>query len=130
MTETLTYQRYPPSSGKHYGSPQPAGVYRQEVSEGNWLHSLEHGYVVAVVKCQNGCPDTFNQLDAIYKDLPDSQFGNVKFVVTSSGKPYTDGDALITLLAWNNELRLDAVDKDKITRFYKKFVDKGPELVP
>jgi hypothetical protein len=126
----LTYAHYPPSSGKHYDNAQPAGIYRQEVPEGNWVHSLEHGYIVALVKCPNGCPEIFNQLDAIYKDLPESQFGNIKFIVTPYSKPYTDGEAPITLVAWNHEMKLDSVDKDKIVRFYKKFVDKGPELVP
>jgi hypothetical protein len=126
----LTFNYYPPASGKHYDTPKEAGVYRTEVPEGNWVHSLEHGYVVVLVKCADGCPDVFNQLDDIYKSLPKSQFGNVKFVVTPYSHAYTDGDVKITLVAWDHEQRLDSVDKDIITRFYKKFVDKGPELVP
>ncbi len=128
--ETLTFNHIPPSSGKHYPTAQPPGIYRQEVQEGFWLHSLEHGYVVAAVKCTTDCDAIFNQLEEINKGLPNSQFGNVKFIATPYSKPYTDGDAKITLLAWNNEQKLDSVDKDTITRFYKKFVDKGPELVP
>lgn len=128
--EPLTFNHTPPSSGKHYPTSQPAGIYRQEVPEGLWVHSLEHGYIVVAVKCTTDCDAVYSQLDAIYKDLPDSQFGNVKFVVTPYSKPHTDGDAPITLLAWNHEQKLDRVDRDTITRFYKKFVDKGPELVP
>jgi hypothetical protein len=126
----LTFKYYPPASGSHYPEPQPAGVYRQEVSEGNWVHSLEHGYVVILVKCADGCPDSFNQLDDIYKSLPKSQFGNVKLVVTPYSHPFTDGDAKFTLVAWDHEQKMDTLDRDLITRFYKKFVDQGPELVP
>lgn len=128
--EALTFKHYPPSSGTHYTSAQPAGIYRQEVQEGFWVHSLEHGYTVVLVKCPTACPEVYDQLDAIYKKLPESQFNNVKFVVTPYSKPYTDGDARITLVAWNHEQKLDTVDEAVITRFYKKFVDKGPELVP
>jgi hypothetical protein len=128
--ETLTFNRLPPSSGKHYPTAQPAGIYRQEVQEGFWVHSLEHGYVVAAVKCTTDCDAIFNQLEEINKSLPESQFGNVKLIATPYSKTATDGDAKITLLAWGYEQKLDSVDKDIITRFYKKFVDKGPELVP
>ena len=128
--ETLTFAHLPPSSGKHYPTAQPPGIYRQEVQEGFWVHSLEHGYIVAAVKCTTDCDQIFNQLEEINKTLPNSQFGNVKFIATPYSKTATDGDAKITLLAWANEQKLDAVDKDTIVRFYKKFVDKGPELVP
>ncbi|HEY8598118.1 MAG TPA: DUF3105 domain-containing protein [Thermomicrobiales bacterium] len=128
--ETLTFNHLPPSSGKHYPTAQPPGIYRQEVQEGFWVHSLEHGYIVAAVKCTTDCDAIFNQLEEINKRLPESQFGNVKFVATPYSKPATDGDAKITLLAWGYEQKLDSVDKDITTRFYKKFVDKGPELVP
>ena len=128
--ETLTFNHIPPSSGKHYPTAQPPGIYRQEVQDGFWVHSLEHGYVVATVKCTTDCDAVFNQLEEVNKGLPNSQFGNIKFIATPYSKPYTDGDAKITLLAWRYEQKLDSVDKDAITRFYKKFVDKGPELVP
>lgn len=128
--DVLTFKHYPPSSGKHYNTPKASGVYRQEVPEGNWVHSLEHGYIVALVKCPDACPEVFTQLEEIYKSLPNSQFGNVKFVVTPYSHAFTDGDAKITLVAWNHEQKMETVDRDLITRFYKKFVDKGPELVP
>lgn len=127
--DALTFTHIPPSSGKHYPTAQPPGIYRQEVPEGFWVHSLEHGYIVVLVKCTTDCDAVYNQLEALYRELPESQFGNVKFVVTPYSKPYTDGEAPITLLAWGYEQKLDRVDRDIITRFYKKFVDKGPEFV-
>ena len=51
-------------------------------------------------------------------------------MVTPYSHAYTDGEVKITLVAWDHEQRLETVDRDMITRFYKKFVDKGPELVP
>lgn len=128
--DTLTFNHLPPSSGKHYPTAQPPGIYRQEVQEGFWVHSLEHGYIVAAVRCTTDCDTIFAQIDGVYKSLPESQFGNVKFIAIPYNKPATDGDAKITLLAWGYQQKLDSVDKDVITRFYKKFVDKGPELVP
>lgn len=126
----LTFEHYPPSSGKHYPSAQPAGVYHQEVPEGNWVHSLEHGYIAILVKCTTDCASVFDQIDSIYKGLPGSKYGNVKLVVTPYGKPYTDSDSPLMLLAWGHEQRLATVDRDPIARFYNKFVDKGREDIP
>jgi hypothetical protein len=126
----LTFKHYPPSSGTHYTQAQPAGVYKQEVPPGNWVHSLEHGYVVALINCTENCDTLFSQMDAVYKALPNSKYGSVKFVATKYSGEFTNGPVPITILAWDNELRLDTVDKDKITQFYKGYVDKGPEDIP
>jgi hypothetical protein len=129
----LTFQHIPPSSGNHYPSAQPAGIYpEQEINEGYWIHSLEHGYVVALVKCTDNCAIVFDQLEGIYDDvLKESRFGNVKFIATKYSKPFTNGNSpLVTLVAWNHEMELDTVDQQQIERFYNKFVDQGPENVP
>lgn len=126
----LTFKHAPPSSGTHSPTPQPPGVYRQEVPEGNWVHNLEHGYVVILVKCTTDCDTVYNQLDELYKSLPNSKYGKVKLVVTPYSKPYTEGDSPLMLLAWGNEQPLDTVNRDTITRFYNKFVDRGPEDAP
>lgn len=131
--EVLTFQHIPPSSGTHYPSAQPAGIYEnQEINEGYFVHSLEHGYIVALVQCTDNCGPVFDQLEDIYDNvLKDSRFGNVKFVATKYSKPFTNGNKpLVTLLAWNHEMELATVDRQQIERFYNKFVDKGPENVP
>jgi hypothetical protein len=131
----ITYAHYPPSPGKHYPVPQLAGVYRTEVPEGYWVHSLQHGYVVVLLKCADGCPDTYRQLTNLYNGgLPASRSGNVKLVVTVTpyGHPFSDPgkDAPITLLAWDREEMLQQFDRDRIVAFYRAYVDKGPEVVP
>lgn len=128
----LNYKYYPPASGPHYNQPQPAGVYDTEVSPGNWIHSLEHGYVVVLLKCPSGCPDLVTQMRQLYDTIPNSRFGNKKLIVTMYSHAFTDPtkEAPITLVAWNHEEMLPAFDRDKIVAFYKAYVDKGPEQVP
>lgn len=128
----ITYQHYPPSSGTHYGdNATPPGVYREEQPEGAWVHSLEHGYTVVLVKCADGCPDTYRQLEDLYRTgLRKSAFNNVKFVATPYSKPFSEGEAPIAVLAWGQEMKLQTFDRDKIARFYDTFVDKGPEQTP
>src|SRR6185503_14587145 len=76
--QPLVLPHSPPSSGNHYPSALPGGIYRQEANPGNWVHSLEHGYVVALVKCDTDCNAIFNQLQTLYNlGLPKGKFGNV-----------------------------------------------------
>jgi hypothetical protein len=133
----LTFLHYPPSSGKHFDSAQPPGIYAsQEVNEGYWVHSLEHGYVVALVRCDTDCDAIFKQLQDLYdNNLKKSAFGNVKFVATKYSHPFSNGHTPpVTLVAWGHEMELalkdGQIDKQAIERFYNKFVDKGPEQVP
>src|SRR5687768_3678268 len=68
--DPLSFQHIPPSSGKHYPSAQPAGIYpQQEINEGYWIHSLEHGYVVALVNCTDNCGPVFEQLQDMYDNV-------------------------------------------------------------
>ncbi len=135
--EVLTFQHIPPSSGAHYPSAQPAGIYpQQEINEGYWVHSLEHGYIVALVNCTDNCGPIFDQLEDIFENtLKDSRIGNVKVVATKYSKPFPTATAPpVRLVAWNHEMEVPMVngqlDRQAIERFYNKFVDKGPENVP
>jgi hypothetical protein len=128
----LSYQHHPPSSGPHYPSPQPAGVYQAEVPVGRWMHSLEHGYVVALVRCPDGCPEPYQQLGAFYQQAPKGPLGSVKLIVTPYSGDFSDPtkEAPLTLLAWNRELMLPRFDPDAVRAFYTAYVDQGPEAVP
>jgi hypothetical protein len=128
----LAFEHYPPSSGNHYTDPQPSGIYTEEIPEGAWIHSLEHGYIVVLVKCPDGCLDTFFALAELSRDLPPSMFGTVKFIVTPYSHPFSDprAEAPLTLLAWGRERMLQRLDRDTIIQFYKTYVDRGPEPVP
>lgn len=122
----LRYNHYPPSSGPHFNNPQPGGVYDKEVSPGNWIHSLEHGYIVVLLRCPDGCPDTLKQFTDLYQN------GLPRLVVTPYSGEFSNkaDEQPITVLAWGRELMLPTFDRDTIVAFYSQYVDKGPERVP
>src|SRR5438874_915571 len=62
----LTFKSDPPASGNHYSTWARSGVYTEPIEKGYWVHSLEHGYVVLLYNCPNGCPDTVQQLRQFY----------------------------------------------------------------
>ena len=123
---TLTYTHYPPSSGHHYPSPAPAGISATAIPEGNWVHSLEHGYVVILYKpTASGAPSDA-QLRDIMATFPKEKHGSVKIVIT----PYDHMDSPITAVAWERQLSLDRFDRAQLLQFYNAYVDHGPEDVP
>lgn len=63
----FTYNSNPPSSGPHLPTWVKAGIYDSPQSEGELLHSLEHGYVVISYNCNVHLIATSDKREAIRK---------------------------------------------------------------
>jgi hypothetical protein len=122
---TITYKNYPPSSGTHYSTPAQAGFYDTPQQEGNFVHSLEHGYIVLYYKPD--VPDaTKQQLKDLMTKLPMSKYNKVKMVIV----PYTNMTTPFAIAAWDRLLPMSDYNYDVIQTFYQQYVDRGPEDVP
>jgi hypothetical protein len=121
----LVHKHNPPSSGNHYPTPLPAGAYATPQPEGNWIHSLEHGYIVLVYRCSGSeCNDLYLQAKSVFSTLPkESKFNEVKFVSSE----YDNMTPKVAVLAWDKEQDMSAIDVNLITAFYNQFVDHGRE---
>ncbi|MBI1801885.1 MAG: DUF3105 domain-containing protein, partial [Chloroflexi bacterium] len=69
------YNSTPPTSGPHYGTPANWGKYEQGLAEETWIHNLEHGGIVALYNCPQGCPELVSKLEGLLKTGPPSSFG-------------------------------------------------------
>lgn len=130
--EQVNYDDNPPASGPHWSStgiaPVPAGVYDEALEEEQWVHNLEHGYVVILFDCGGPClPSLLDDLQELFDAAPPSElFGNTKLVITPyDGLPFT-----FAVVAWNHQLHLETLDASALLDFYGEFVDQGPEAVP
>jgi hypothetical protein len=121
----INYRDHPPASGNHYGNPAPPGVYPEGLPPGNWVHSLEHGYIVLAYRPPTN-PEMLKQFDEMMRDFPKSKYGFAKMVVI----PYPDMAHPYAALAWTYRLWLDQFDRQKILDFYRAHVDRGPEDIP
>ena len=119
----IEFSQYPPTSGPHYPQPASPGVYVENVAEGFWIHSLEHGYVVVLYQCGADCARIQDNLRTLLADLPRSPVGYVKLVATPNDRI----EKPIVLTAWNYVLELDQYDEAQIRAFYESHVDRGPE---
>ncbi|MEA2645932.1 MAG: hypothetical protein QOE92_1015 [Chloroflexota bacterium] len=127
----VSYTHQPPSSGMHYsdsGAPRRYEAYEESLWPEEWIHNLEHGAIVVVYRCEGTeCDDMYAEAGDLLAALPEeSKFGTVKALTT----PYQDMKPKVAVLAWTKEQDFEKLDVAGITEFYRKFVNKGPELLP
>jgi hypothetical protein len=124
----ITYKHYPPTSGSHYYIWAPLGVYPaakypHPLPVGYWVHNLEHGAIVIVYHCPQGCPALAKQLGELTHTFPLDKYGQVKMIVT----PYDHMQHRIAILAWRWIDQMDSFDRPRLLGFYRKHVNRGPE---
>jgi hypothetical protein len=123
----VLYAANPPASGDHYPIWSPYGIFREPVSPGYWVHNLEHGAIVLLYSCDTDCSQVVTEINQVYTTLPDGAFGEVKLVAT----PFEGQlETRFMLIAWNWQEGFNTVEADRIERFYRDFLDRGPERAP
>jgi hypothetical protein len=137
----VRYTYCPPASGNHYNQPPlgpiPPKYYGPDettVPQG-WVHNLEHGALVVLYSCKNGCPDdaTLARLKAFadpsaFPSSPVCGFPagtNVSPVVTR----FDDMATPFAGLVWNRVLFQDTLDTGQLLAFYNQYGERAnPEL--
>jgi Protein of unknown function (DUF3105) len=118
---------YPPTSGQHWGNIWADWeMYDHPIPPEVFVHNLEHGGIVLLYRCDAPCPDVVAQLRDLYRTFPKAKNAKVKMVVAPDPKIRTP----FAILAWTWIDELPAFDRDRLLRFYRAHVDKGPEDVP
>ncbi len=120
----VTYNSNPPTSGDHYATPEPAGVYDTPIPDGNLIHSLEHGYVIISYNC----------------NLGNSQKTCLSFVGKLAERVNSDSwkliliprlvlDANFALTAWGriDKFNTASATLDRVNAFINAFRGDGPE---
>ena len=119
------FRTEPPVSGTHYDRAAPWGFSATPVPPGIYLHNLGIGGVVFLYKCATPCPDLEQKLLDLYEKTPvDSLTGQRRILITTYEK---DLPAPIVALAWDHQLNLAQFDEATLLRWYKRFLNRGPE---
>jgi hypothetical protein len=104
-----SYNSSPPSSGSHcntwgryatYGAARPLPAC-------NFLHNLEHGAVVLLYNCPDGCPEITDALAAIVAAPPDDPDCIAPRLVLT---PYAEMDVKVAAAAWGYTWTSDCMD--------------------
>lgn len=117
-TASVTYNSNPPSSGPHWPTAAPWGVYDQPEADERYIHNLEHGGIWLSYK-----PSLPADQIILLKDFAKRYR---KVIVTSR----EENDSNISLAAWTRVQKLDSFDERTVIQFIEAHYDQGPEKVP
>jgi hypothetical protein len=109
----------PPTGGPHCPTPAACTVFSQPVNECQWVHNLEHGHVVLLYNCPQGCPEIVDQLTAIRNEFSPSD----KVVLT----PWPPLNSKVAAVVWGWSWSGDSVDHDAITCIFSHQGQDAPE---
>lgn len=105
----VDYEQSPPAGGPHNAMWLNCGIYDQPVPNENAVHSMEHG-AIWVTYDADALSD--EELSTLRAELPSS------YVVLS---PYEGLDSPVVLSAWNQQLKLDSADDERIGQFFEEY---------
>jgi Protein of unknown function (DUF3105) len=115
---TIPYPDPPPVGGDHNPCWGSWGVHDTPLGAEHWVHNLEHGGVVYLYHCPDGCPAEVAQLTSLVK-------GRSLALLTSY-------DALPTrfaVVSWGVRMTSDCFDLASFTRFYTEHQNQGTEQI-
>ena len=132
---SIEYAYCPPASGPHYSaagrSPLRRAFYGtgDNVTPGNWVHNLEHGY--AVIAYRSDAPEA--DIDAIRElwDTAEPTAGADRCGLQNKiiAVPFDDMSEPYAVLAWDRALMLPEWDPERASMFASQWVDapQAPE---
>ncbi|NQS91519.1 MAG: DUF3105 domain-containing protein [Chloroflexi bacterium] len=123
------YSSNPPTSGRHYDIPLPAGFYDEDnpllqspYPEGYLLHNLEHGYIVFWYNCAvldaGSCTNLKSQIRSMIDDFQENKL---------IGFPWPDMDTPLAIASWGQLQEFDSFDEDAARAFIKTNRNQAPE---
>jgi hypothetical protein len=134
----VEYLNCPPTSGSHFSAagvaPLPPGYYGPDApyAPGNWIHNLEHGFVVVLYRCADGqCPSEadVSEMKRFAAETPATERASAcnqrnRVVVARFDQMATP----YAFLAWDRLLLQETFDRAAATDFAKTWMDvTGPE---
>ncbi len=133
--QVIKYAYCPPASGNHWAiageAPAPRAFYGPEepVQPQQWIHNLEHGFVLALYSCGadgKSCPSAAElaELEKVFDDTPSTD-GAV-----SCGVPnkvlvarFDDMATRFAYVSWDRELLADKADAAQGIAFAEQWID-------
>ena len=108
----------PPAGGDHNSCWATYGIYNDPLAGQYWLHNLEHGAVVYLYNCPDGCADDIATLESFVTSHPRTLLTAYPYMTTR-----------FAILSWGRRLLSDCLDPSVVEQFYEDHVDRAPESI-
>jgi hypothetical protein len=117
----IQYPDPPPSSGDHNPCWAIWGIHTDAVPAERWVHNLEHGGIVFLYNCPDGCGSDATAI-AQLTDL----VGRRQLALIT---PYSEMSQKFAVVSWGHRLVSACVDPQAAAAFYAVHVGRGPEAI-
>jgi hypothetical protein len=114
----VQYPDPPPAGGPHNGCWGTWGVHETPLTDEKWVHNLEHGGVVLLYNCAEGCAPELKELAAFVQHR--------QFTLLTA---YPEMPTRFAFVAWGYRLLSDTLDRDALLAFFTAHVDNAPESI-
>jgi hypothetical protein len=118
----IEWSNNPPHSGEHFPIWEDKGEHEEPVERGYWVHNLEHGWIVLLHNCPEGCDAELDVLRQVLEARPD-----VSILLTPD--PLLDGPRFAAV-SWTWAHEFDQPVLDELLCFVDQHWDHAPESVP
>jgi hypothetical protein len=132
-TVITSWNSNPPSSGEHYpiwGKWNHTNNASAPLPRGYYVHNQEHGGVVLLYNCPEGCPDEISAMQAIMADLPPDPLCAAPGVSTRTlitADPALPSGIRFAAAAWGFTYTADCFDVQSMRDFILAHYAQGPE---
>jgi hypothetical protein len=118
VMEPIEYPEPPPVGGDHSACWFRWGAFAEPVPDERWVHNLEHGGVVFLYDCSDGCPAELAELKELAARSP-------RTILT----PYAALPTRFGVVAWGHRLLSNCLDVAAYRAFYDAHFDRAPESI-
>ena len=125
-TSPADYLTEPPSSGNHYPTWPDYKIYDQPIRWGHLVHAMEHGGVVIVYNCPDGCADDLARAQAFVTAGPPDPACSTPRVILA---PDPTLDVKWAAAAWTWTLRADCFDGIAFEKFVVDHLGHASESI-
>jgi hypothetical protein len=117
----IEWMNEPPHSGKHFPTWSSAGEKDEPVERGFWVHNLEHGWIVLVYNCPEGCDAELDLLREVLDARPDLD-------ILLTPDPLLVGSRFAAI-SWTWVHAFEAPVVEQLLCFVDQHYDHAPETV-
>jgi hypothetical protein len=117
----IEWMHEPPHSGKHFPVWSSWGEKLMPVQRGFWVHNLEHGGIVLLYNCPNGCDAELDVLREVFDARPDHS-------MLLTPDPLLGGSRFAAV-AWTWVYAFDEPMLEQLLCFVDQHYDHAPESV-
>ncbi len=126
----IEYCTNPPSGGDHYPIWAAFQEYDKPVEWPYLVHSMEHGAIVLLYKCDPACPEIVDVLrkvrdEAAADPICDGQPTPKRIIIAPSPTIPTK----VAAAAWGAAYTADCADQPTLAAFVRDYYAKGPENI-